>query len=500
MVFFNYATMQMAAKIVYYGPGLCGKTTNLHYIYAKTSPQSRGEMVSLETETDRTLFFDLLPIDVGVIGGFKTRLQLYTIPGQVFYNTTRKLVLKGVDGIVFVADSQVAMLDANVESLKNLRENLAEIGLDLDEIPLVLQLNKRDLPNVASPDQILAVLDPEHRYESVEAAAVSGMGVFETLKTISKLTLRTLRRRMTGEEPVKPAARRDTGSFRVKAEAPPTAAPAPPPTPAPPKPVTGTIPAYGNIATPAPPMFTTPATAASVAATSVAAPTIAAPPPILDPLDILEEEEVFTDETLKKTADVDARILFDAPIADYSEPLLPPELEPDPEPEPLPEPPPFDELPEPEPLSILEPEPIPIAAPPPPPPPAPVTEPEVDFNQTEKPAKAAEVKHVKVRSSVDIMAELEALRKRATTSTPAPPKPKKEVPIPEIIVPLPKRDVRKSLSMSIAPGVLPQTRAIRVAVSFEGPNGVLQTQEHSIELGDASDVQSVEIDLKLEEA
>src|SRR5437764_567401 len=150
MVFFNYATMQMAAKIVYYGPGLCGKTTNLHYIYAKTSPQSRGEMVSLETETDRTLFFDLLPIDVGVIGGFKTRLQLYTVPGQVFYNTTRKLVLKGVDGIVFVADSQAAMLDANRESFQNLRENLKDIGLVLDDIPLIVQLNKRDLPNTAA--------------------------------------------------------------------------------------------------------------------------------------------------------------------------------------------------------------------------------------------------------------------------------------------------------------------------------------------------------------
>jgi signal recognition particle receptor subunit beta len=160
MVFFNYATMQMAAKIVYYGPGLCGKTTNLHHIYAKTSPQSRGEMVSLETETDRTLFFDLLPIDVGVIGGFKTRLQLYTIPGQVFYNTTRKLVLKGVDGLVFVADSQLAMIDANVESIKNLRDNLGEIGLNLDDIPLVIQLNKRDLPNIADVDAMLDVLDP----------------------------------------------------------------------------------------------------------------------------------------------------------------------------------------------------------------------------------------------------------------------------------------------------------------------------------------------------
>src|SRR6058998_4288018 len=145
MSFINYSSREINCKLVYYGPGLCGKTTNLHYIYAKTSPQSRGEMVSLETETDRTLFFDLLPIDVGVIGGFKTRLQLYTIPGQVFYNTTRKLVLKGVDGLVFVADSQSAMLDANVESFHNLKENLAEIGLKVDEIPLVIQLNKRDL-------------------------------------------------------------------------------------------------------------------------------------------------------------------------------------------------------------------------------------------------------------------------------------------------------------------------------------------------------------------
>src|SRR5512140_2845154 len=188
MVFFNYATMQMAAKIVYYGPGLCGKTTNLHWIYAKTSPQSRGEMVSLETETDRTLFFDLLPIDVGVIGGFKTRLQLYTIPGQVFYNTTRKLVLKGVDGVVFVADSQKAVHEANLESFKNLRENLTEIGLDLDEIPLVLQLNKRDLPNVVPREELQKILDREGKHEAVESSAVSGQGVFETLKLISKLT------------------------------------------------------------------------------------------------------------------------------------------------------------------------------------------------------------------------------------------------------------------------------------------------------------------------
>ena len=216
MVFFNYATMQMAAKIVYYGPGLCGKTTNLHHTYTKTSPGSRGEMVSLETETDRTLFFDLLPIDVGVIGGFKTRLQLYTVPGQVFYNTTRKLVLKGVDGIVFVADSQQAMLEANVESLKNLRENLAEIGVNLDELPLVVQLNKRDLPNIAPVETMMKAMDPEGRLDYVEAVAPTGVGVFETLKQISKLTLRTLRRRMTGEEPVRPSPPARTAQFRVR--------------------------------------------------------------------------------------------------------------------------------------------------------------------------------------------------------------------------------------------------------------------------------------------
>jgi signal recognition particle receptor subunit beta len=200
MVFFNYATMQMAAKIVYYGPGLCGKTTNLHHIYGRTSPGSRGEMVSLETETDRTLFFDLLPLDVGVIGGFKTRVQLYTVPGQVFYNTTRKLVLKGVDGIVFVADSQRAMKEANLESFGNLRSNLAEIGVKLEELPLVLQYNKRDLSNVLALEELEESLNPARQYESYEACAVLGQGVFETLKAISKITLRSLKKRMLGEE------------------------------------------------------------------------------------------------------------------------------------------------------------------------------------------------------------------------------------------------------------------------------------------------------------
>jgi signal recognition particle receptor subunit beta len=192
--------MQMAAKIVYYGPGLCGKTTNLHHIYGRTAPDSRGEMVSLETETDRTLFFDLLPLDVGVISGFKTRVQLYTVPGQVFYNTTRKLVLKGVDGIVFVADSQRAMKDANIESFANLKTNLAEIGVSLDEVPLAFQYNKRDLANILSVEELDEALNRDKTHESYEASAILGQGVFETLKAISRLTLRSLKKRMSGED------------------------------------------------------------------------------------------------------------------------------------------------------------------------------------------------------------------------------------------------------------------------------------------------------------
>ena len=197
MVFFNWATMQMAAKIVYYGPGLCGKTSNLSYIYAKTAPNSRGEMVSLETESDRTLFFDLLPIEVGTIGGFKTRLQLYTIPGQVFYNTTRKLVLKGVDGLVFVADSQRPMRDANIESFSSLTENLKEFGLELSDMPIVLQYNKRDLDNILTIDELNEDLNPDGTLSYLESSAINGDGVIPTLKEITKLTLKKLRTRMS---------------------------------------------------------------------------------------------------------------------------------------------------------------------------------------------------------------------------------------------------------------------------------------------------------------
>jgi signal recognition particle receptor subunit beta len=235
MVFFNYSTMQMAAKVVYYGPGLCGKTTNLHHIYSQTSSECRGEMVSLETETDRTLFFDLLPIDVGQIAGFNTRIQLYTVPGQVFYNTTRKLVLKGVDGVVFVADSQKPMLQANVESLKNLEENLAEMGLDISEIPLVLQFNKRDLDDICTVEEMNEAVNRKS-WPSFEASALHGEGVFETLKGISKVTLMSLKRRLSGgsaaseDTPAPKPAPRPAAAPAAQAAAP--VAPAPKPTPA----------------------------------------------------------------------------------------------------------------------------------------------------------------------------------------------------------------------------------------------------------------------------
>jgi mutual gliding-motility protein MglA len=195
VVFFNYTTMQLTAKIVYYGPGLCGKTTNLQYIHMKTAARSRGEMVSLETETDRTLFFDLLPLDVGVIGGMKVRLQLYTVPGQVFYNATRKLVLKSVDGVVFVADSQAVMEDANRESIHNLQVNLAELGLSLDQVPTVFQYNKRDLRNILPIETMNEILNPEGR-PFFEAAALHGVGVFETLKGIARLSIASVRQKV----------------------------------------------------------------------------------------------------------------------------------------------------------------------------------------------------------------------------------------------------------------------------------------------------------------
>jgi signal recognition particle receptor subunit beta len=195
MVFVNYTAMHLTVKIVYYGPGLGGKTTNLRWIHGKTAPGSRGDMVSLETEADRTLFFDLLPLDVGMIGAMKVRLQLYTVPGQVFYNATRRLVLKGVDGIVFVADSQVAAREPNRESLANLVENLEELGLDPRSIPTVFQYNKRDLPSVLSVDTLEKDLNP-HGAPAFEAEAIHGTGVFETLKDVTRRAIESVRVRL----------------------------------------------------------------------------------------------------------------------------------------------------------------------------------------------------------------------------------------------------------------------------------------------------------------
>ncbi len=384
MVFFNYATMQMAAKIVYYGPGLCGKTTNLHHIYGRTSPGSRGEMVSLETETDRTLFFDLLPLDVGVIGGFKTRVQLYTVPGQVFYNTTRKLVLKGVDGVVFVADSQRAMKDANVESFNNLRSNLAEISLKVEDLPLVLQYNKRDLSNILSVEELAETLNPEGTYESYEACAVVGQGVFETLKAISKLTLRSLKKRMLGDDR---GSRSSSPSATRPAPSVPPSAPAPPAVP----------------------------------------PVLFVPPP---PEPDAARAPARTHRPTPASLDLDT---FATPVPDGPQEAAPPET--------------------PETLSLEE-----SFRPPPPPPPSPLTPegfdaedvetvnefedalnsldaplPEVDdagepleigdISFAEAPGESAEVlpevKHVRVRSNIDILAELEKLRKNATSTPPA---------------------------------------------------------------------------------
>jgi signal recognition particle receptor subunit beta len=223
MSMINYASREINCKLVYYGPGLGGKTTNLEHVYQKVAPDSRGKMVSLATETERTLFFDFLPVDLGTIRGFKTRFHLYTVPGQVYYNASRKLILKGVDGVVFVADSQIERMEANVESMQNLYDNMAQYGYDLTKIPFIIQYNKRDLPNAApikdlqlqlnpgwpveDPAKQVATPDPWHAGEFLiqqvegnwierapyfESVAVTGEGVFDALRAVAKLVLKTL--------------------------------------------------------------------------------------------------------------------------------------------------------------------------------------------------------------------------------------------------------------------------------------------------------------------
>ena len=193
MPFINFPAREVNCKIVYYGPGLGGKTTNIQYIYNKTNPQARGKLITLDTDTDRTLFFDFLPLSLGDLRGYRTRFFLYTVPGQVFYEATRKLVLKGADGIVFVADSQVERMDANLESLDDMRRNLGEQGLDAETIPMVLQYNKRDLQNVEEVETLRAELNIRG-VPDFEGVATTGHGVFDTLKTTVKSVIRELRR------------------------------------------------------------------------------------------------------------------------------------------------------------------------------------------------------------------------------------------------------------------------------------------------------------------
>jgi signal recognition particle receptor subunit beta len=224
MSMINYASREINCKLVYYGPGLGGKTTNLEHVFGRVNPASRGKLISLATETERTLFFDFLPVDLGMVRGFKTRFHLYTVPGQVYYNASRKLILKGVDGVVFVADSQLERLEANVESMQNLYDNMGEYGYDLTKIPFVVQFNKRDLPNASPVKELQAALNPGwpvadsdkqkpvpdpvfpgdflvrqlptgewvERAPAREAVAITGDGVFETLKAVSKLVLKSL--------------------------------------------------------------------------------------------------------------------------------------------------------------------------------------------------------------------------------------------------------------------------------------------------------------------
>jgi len=444
MVFFNYATMQMAAKVVYYGPGLCGKTTNLHHIYGRTAPGSRGEMVSLETETDRTLFFDLLPLDVGVIGGFKTRVQLYTVPGQVFYNTTRKLVLKGVDGMVFVADSQRAMKDANVESLANLRANLAEIGIKLDEIPLVFQYNKRDLANILSVDELEESLNPQRQHESYEACAVLGQGVFETLKAISRLTLRSLKKRMLGDEKPPPGK---AAAAAAKAEP-----PAPPPAP--------------------PPVLSRPIIAPETAE-------------IEDTLEV--EPGTFSAEPAAPTLAHELNQppgTFDggdsATVQEFEQAL-------DSLDAPLPE----------------------QAAPTPPAAAAPETEiGDVTFAEAEEPepekAVDEEVRHVKVGSNIDILAELERLRKTSTaTAAPAEQKPRRPatgISVDDLLASSlnHRKEVSKVFEVQVPKRQLAQGHQVTIGLKFEDRQGnaIGEGQNFAIELQSRSDIEKLLLSLK----
>jgi signal recognition particle receptor subunit beta len=406
-------------------------------------------MVCLETETDRTLFFDLLPLDVGVIGGFKTRLQLYTVPGQVFYNTTRKLVLKGVDGIVFVADSQRPMREPNIASVKNLRENLAEIGLTLENVPRVFQYNKRDLQNVLTIDELNESLNPDGAVEWYEASATNGTGVFETLKAISKLTLRSLKGRMAVEQ------RRPM--VVVSGE-----------TPAP-------IPAAA--------LHTSGITAA-INAIGPAGSGTPAPPPAHPPN--LFDSTISRLQRLQSLARLGVDLHAAGSASANLSTLTPPSS---------PAAPALPEMPEaPFEAAITPPAEDPAAE---------VSFAEIQPPPDEPPPKSS-VKHVRVRSNVDILSELEKLRKIATQrpAVPAPPKTKSaaDVSLDDLLGSTRnhKKDVAQSFEVLVPRDALTKSRRVTIGLSFGDDSGGLIGSEKrfDVELGGARDVEKLLLSLR----
>jgi signal recognition particle receptor subunit beta len=445
--------MQMAAKIVYYGPGLCGKTSNLSYIYAKTSPESRGEMVSLETESDRTLFFDLLPIEVGTIGGFKTRLQLYTVPGQVFYNTTRKLVLKGVDGLVFVADSQRPMRDANLESFQSLVENLKEFGLEITDVPIVLQYNKRDLADILTIEELNADLNPDGVFQYYESSAVNGDGVITTLKEITKLTLKKLKVRMAAPEEAAASP-----STKIAA---PTVRPVRPPQPASPISAQSLARAAeegaGEQAAAAPPE---PSSGVSAAPNAPEA----APPAAASQAPETETPAVVAD---------------DAQVMEPTAPLDDEESQPFPDAE-------FTPVPEEgaveAPLGDEDSE---------------VIEVSFDAETSDEPAAPPEVKRVQVSNQMDILAELDGLRKQATMGMSSK---RAESPSPDLDLDSlisgdsgQSRELRRKIEKSVNSDIFKTMRGMQIAIRLqnEGGDTIHSFDPVSLEIEDAASLKKL---------
>jgi signal recognition particle receptor subunit beta len=303
VVLFNYSTKELTAKIVYYGPGLCGKTTNLQWVHEKLPIKNKGKMLSLATETDRTLFFDFLPIELGTIRGMKTRVQLYTVPGQVFYNATRRMVLKGADCVVFVCDSQEPMLDANLESFENLRQNLEANEIDADEIPVILQYNKRDLPN-ALPTEIMNERLNPRGVPFYEAVALKGIGVEDTLKGATALVFRSLAARYAGPGTTSPGKSSEGPGTKPPVTAPGGTGPVPRPPAAPASTATPAAASRPAPSEPAPVRSRPPA-----AATATLPPTLGAEEDVLEPLELQpegDEEELSLDvddsEVLENTS------------------------------------------------------------------------------------------------------------------------------------------------------------------------------------------------------